>query len=113
MSAAPTTLLCISTAPDRATAERIARTLVDERLAACVNLLPGVTSVYRWQGKVETGEEVLMLAKTTAKGLEALTARIAALHPYDVPEVIALDITGGLLAYLEWIAAETAGGAGA
>jgi periplasmic divalent cation tolerance protein len=113
LSAAPAALLCISTAPDRATAERIARTLVDERLVACVNLLPGVTSVYRWQGEVETGEEVLMLAKTTGAGLAALTARIAALHPYDVPEVISLDITGGLPAYLEWIAAETAGGAGA
>lgn len=108
MPAAPA-LLCLSTAPDRPVADRIARTLVEERLAACVNLLPGITSVYRWQGAVETGEEVLMLAKTSAERLDALTARIAELHPYDVPEVVAVEIGGGLPAYLEWIASETGG----
>lgn len=102
-------LLCLVTAPDRPVAARIARTLVDERLAACVNILPGLTSVYRWQGAVETGEEVLLLAKTMPRQLDALTARVAELHPFDVPEVIALDIRGGLPAYLQWIAAETTG----
>src|SRR5690606_2888520 len=102
-------LLCLATAPDRPVAERIARALVDERLAACVNILPGITSVYRWEGAVETGDEVLLLAKTMPQQLEALTARVAELHPFEVPEVIALDIEGGLPAYLQWIAAETTG----
>lgn len=110
LPAAPA-LLCLSTAPDRAVADRIARALVEERLAACVNLLPGITSVYRWQGAVETGEEVLMLAKTTKEQLDALTARIAELHPYEVPEVVAVGIGGGLPAYLEWIASEASGSA--
>lgn len=109
LSAAPA-LLCLSTCPDRAVADRIARALVDERLAACVNLLPGIASVYRWEGAVETGEEVLMLIKTAPERLQALTARIQALHPYDVPEVVAVEISGGLPAYLEWIASETTGG---
>lgn len=104
-------LLCLITAPDREVADRIARALVDERLAACVNILPGITSVYRWEGAVETGEEVLLLAKTTGAALDAMTARVSALHPYDVPEVIALEIGGGLPSYLEWIAAETSGSA--
>ena len=102
-------LLCLATAPDRAVAERIARALVDERLAACVNILPGITSVYRWEGAVETGGEVLLLAKTMLQQLEALTARVIELHPFEVPEVIALDIDGGLPAYLQWIAAEATG----
>lgn len=108
LSAEPA-LLCLATAPDRTVAERIARALVEERLAACVNLLPGVTSVYRWQGAVETAGEVLLLAKTVPAQLEALTARVAELHPYEVPEVIALDVSGGLPAYLQWIASETGG----
>lgn len=107
MSAAPA-LICLSTCPDRDTAGRIARALVDERLAACVNLLPGITSVYRWEGAVETDEEVLLLAKTAPARVQALIARIVELHPYDVPEVVALEAAGGLPAYLEWIASETA-----
>lgn len=106
MTAAPA-LLCLSTCPDRDTARRIARALVHERLAACVNLLPGIESVYRWEGAVEAGEEVLLLAKTVPGRLEALTARIVELHPYDLPEVVALEAAGGLPGYLEWIAAET------
>lgn len=102
-------LLCLITAPDREVADRIARTLVDERLAACVNILPGITSVYRWEGAVETGEEVLLMAKTMRTRLDALTARVKQLHPYDAPEVIAVGIEGGLPVYLDWIAAETAG----
>ncbi|HRO27147.1 MAG TPA: divalent-cation tolerance protein CutA [Luteimonas sp.] len=102
---------CLCTCPDAATAQRIARTLVEERLAACVNLLPGVSSVYRWQGAVEQADEVLLLAKTARDRLDALTARVVALHPYELPEVVAVDITGGLPEYLAWIAGETRTGA--
>lgn len=108
LSAAPV-LLCLSNCPDRASATRIARDLVERRLAACVNLLPGVESVYRWQDTVETGSEVMLLIKTTPRHLEAVTARIVALHPYELPEVIALESAGGLAGYLEWIASETSG----
>lgn len=102
--------LCLTTCPDRETAERIARQLVDERLAACVSLLPGVHSVYRWEGRVESGDEVLLLVKTTRELAGALTGRIVALHPYALPEVLAIEADGGLPAYLDWIARETAPG---
>ena len=94
-------VLC--TCPDLATAETLAKTLVEERLAACVNLLPGVTSVYRWEGSVEAAAEVLLVVKTSRRVLAALESRVAALHPYEVPEVVALDITAGLPAYLQWV----------
>ncbi|MEZ0472961.1 divalent-cation tolerance protein CutA [Luteimonas salinilitoris] len=100
-------LICLCACPDRDVAARIAETLVGERLAACVNLLPGVTSVYRWQGTVERADEVLLLIKTAPARLQALTARIVALHPYELPEVIAVESAGGLPAYLDWIAQET------
>ena len=100
-------LLCLCTAPDLATARALADALVGERLAACVNLLPGLESVYRWQGQVERGEEVLLLIKTTRTCLPALQARIVALHPYELPEVLAVESAGGLPAYLDWIASET------
>ena len=106
-----TALICFCTCPDAEVAERIATTLVDERLAACVNLLPGITSVYRWQGTVERAGEVLILAKTTRESLAALAERIVALHPYELPEVVAVEAAGGLPAYLAWIAAETRPGA--
>lgn len=102
-----TVLLCLCTCPDADTAGRLAATLVDERLAACVNVLPGVASVYRWQGVVERAEETLLLAKTTHERLPALQARIAELHPYELPEVIAVEAAGGLPGYLDWVAAET------
>lgn len=106
-----TALLCLCTCPDAGTAERIATALVGERLAACVNVLPGMTSVYRWQGKVEQAGEWLLLAKTTRDRLDALSARVVALHPYELPEVLAVEATGGLPAYLDWIAANTRPGA--
>jgi len=106
-----TALLCLCTCPDAGTAERIATSLVGERLAACVNVLPGMTSVYRWQGKVEQAGEWLLLAKTTRDRLDALSARVVALHPYELPEVLAVEATGGLPAYLDWIAANTRPGA--
>ena len=101
-------LLAYSTCPDAASADSIARTLVEERLAACVNRIPGVQSTYRWQGQIEQSDEVLLLIKTTADRLEAMTERLRALHPYELPELVAVEIRSGLPAYLAWIAAETA-----
>ena len=96
--------LLMCTCPDASTATTIAQTLVNERLAACVNRLPGLVSTYRWEGAIEETQEHLLLIKTTAEAVEALSARLQALHPYQVPEIIALDIDRGLPAYLAWIA---------
>jgi periplasmic divalent cation tolerance protein len=98
--------VAFSTAPDADTAARIARALVDERLAACVNLVPGVRSIYRWQGALEDAAEVLLVIKTRAERLEALSARLRTLHPYELPELVALPAVGGLDAYLAWVAEE-------
>ena len=95
------------TAPDADTGARIARALLDERLAACINLVPGVRSLYRWQGSIEDDAEVLMVIKASAQRCEALAARVKDLHPYDLPEVIALPVEGGSLAYLDWVIAES------
>ncbi|MFT3897843.1 MAG: divalent-cation tolerance protein CutA [Thermomonas sp.] len=100
-------LLCFCTCPDPATAERIAETLVGERLAACVNILPGLRSVYRWQGTVERAEEALLLIKTRADRLQALQDRLVRLHPYELPELVAVEPDSGLPGYLRWIADET------
>jgi periplasmic divalent cation tolerance protein len=100
-------LACYCTCPDLATAERLAEALVGERLAACVNVLPGLRSVYRWQGTVERADEVLLLIKTTRGRLDALVARVQALHPYELPELLAVEVAGGLPAYLDWVATET------
>ena len=102
-----TVLLCLCTCPDAACADTIATALVEERLAACVNQLPGLQSVYRWEGKVERAEEVLLLIKTTRDRLPALTARVQALHPYELPELIAVEAAGGLAPYLAWVAEQT------
>jgi periplasmic divalent cation tolerance protein len=96
-------VLVFCTCPDEAVAERIATALVEERLAACVNRLPGLASTYHWQGKICNGREVLLLIKTTGERFDALRERILALHPYDVPEVIALAASAGSAAYLDWI----------
>jgi len=95
--------------PDTDTAARIARALVDERLAACVQALPGMTSTYRWHGEVRVDTEVLLLVKTVPARLDALKARIAALHPYEVPELLVLEATGGAPAYLAWLEQACAG----
>ena len=95
------------TAPDRDVAERLAHTLVSERLAACVNLVPGVQSVYRWEGVINQDEEVLLVAKTRSERSDALTARVRELHPYDLPETVVLTAVGGSAEYLDWIRAET------
>jgi len=96
------------TAPNRDQAATMARALVDERLAACVNIVDGVQSVYRWEGKVEESAEVLCLVKTRPELLDALTARVQALHPYDVPEILAFEVADGSPAYLAWLAESTA-----
>ena len=101
-----TALLCLTTCPDFDTAQRIANALVEERLAACVNFLPGMHSTYRWQGKVHHAGEVLLLIKTTRVRMPAVQERIVALHPYELPEVLTVE-AGGLPAYLQWIARET------
>lgn len=100
-------LLVIANCPDEACANRIALAVVEAGLAACVNLLPRVQSVYRWQGAIESASEVPLLIKTTAGRYTELEAAIRELHPYDVPEIIALPIAQGLPAYLDWLAAET------
>ena len=96
-------LTVFTTWPDLATARAAARTLVEERLAACGNIVPGVESVYRWEGKVETAAEVLVVFKTVSGSYPAFEARLRALHPYEVPEVLALPIADGLPAYLRWV----------
>ena len=100
-------LICLSACPDATTAERIATALVEERLAACVNILPGLRSVYRWQDQIEAADEVLLLIKTSAETYPALQARLAALHPYELPELLAVEAATGLPAYLEWVAEQT------
>lgn len=95
------------TAPAEEVAEAIARALVDERLAACVNVVPGVRSVYRWEGSVEAAGEVLLVAKTRADRTTALAARVRELHPYELPEVLELPVVGGAAAYLDWVAKES------
>ena len=101
------TLTVITNCPDEETANAIALAVVEEKLAACVNILPRVQSIYRWQGSVESAAEIPLLIKTTADNYPALEARITTLHPYDVPEIIALPIARGLPAYLNWVATET------
>lgn len=93
--------------PDAASAGEIAQRLVEERLAACVSEVPGIRSTWRWQGRIEQGAEHLLLIKTTGDRLEALTRRVAELHPYELPEVLAVAATGGLAPYLAWVAEQT------
>ena len=95
-------VLC--TFPDADQAAAVARALVDARLAACVNLIPQVRSIYRWEGKVSDDAEVLAVIKTTAHRLAALRERVLALHPYECPEVIALPVDAGSARYLSWVA---------
>jgi periplasmic divalent cation tolerance protein len=102
------TLLVLTNLPDQAAARSLAERLVEARLAACVNILAPCRSVYRWQGKVETADEVPLLIKTSAERFAELTAAIRASHPYDLPEVIALEIATGLPEYLAWVTGETA-----
>ncbi|MBM6403337.1 divalent-cation tolerance protein CutA [Phycicoccus sp. CSK15P-2] len=91
------------TTPDRASALRLARLLVDERLAACVQVIPGVTSVYRWEDEVEQDDEYLILAKSTSQLFEPIRRRIVTEHPYDTPEVLAVAVTAGDVGYTRWL----------
>ncbi len=99
--------LVLTTVPDEELGRRLARTLVEERLAACVNVSPAVTSFYRWSGKIVEDREFILLIKTKASALEPLEARLKELHPYEVPEFISLPVVSGSPAYLGWLDAET------
>lgn len=102
-----TVLMAITNAPDAETAQRIARTLVEERLAACVNVLAPCQSVYRWQGAVEEAQEIPLLIKTAQDRFAALQRRLTELHPYEVPELLSWRPTGGLPAYASWVIQQT------
>ncbi|MFT3752558.1 MAG: divalent-cation tolerance protein CutA [Paludibacter sp.] len=101
-------LLALTTCPDADTAERIAEALVADGLAACVNQLPGVRSIYMWQGRIQRDQEVLLLIKTTQNQLATLAERLKRLHPYELPELIAVPVTGGSAPYLDWLRQNTA-----
>jgi periplasmic divalent cation tolerance protein len=100
-------IVIYSTAPDAEKAAEIAKTLVEEHLAACVNIVPGLRSIYRWEGKIADDAEVLCIIKTARDRFDQVAARIKALHPYSVPEVIALPIAKGFEPYLEWVRKST------
>jgi periplasmic divalent cation tolerance protein len=102
-------VLALSTAPDAEQAGRIARALVDERLIACANLVPGLTSIYRWQGQVQSEPEVLLLMKTRRSLVPRLKERLPQLHPYEVPELVVTEVTDGLAPYCDWVRGETEG----
>lgn len=93
----------LSTCPDEATARRIAEVLVSERLATCVNRVPGMVSTYFWDGRLQDDAEILLIIKTTAARLAELEARLKVLHPYELPELIVLPVTGGNERYLQWV----------
>lgn len=99
--------IVLTMAPDPELAAIIARQLIDDRLAACVNVIPGARSFYRWQGTVQDDAEVLLIIKTTAAACPELAARINEVHPYDLPEVLVLASDGGSERYLNWVAMET------
>jgi periplasmic divalent cation tolerance protein len=103
----PDVLIVLTNCPDSDVADRIARALVEQRLAACVNQLPSVRSIYRWQGVVEEANEVPLLIKTTAARYAEVEVAIRALHPYEVPEIVAWPVTAGFASYLDWVAEET------
>jgi periplasmic divalent cation tolerance protein len=100
-------LLVLTNLPDLASAEKLARALIETRAAACVNVLAGCRSIYRWQDAVEVADEIPLLIKTSAANYPEIEAVVRAQHPYAVPELIAIPITHGLPAYLDWVAKET------
>jgi periplasmic divalent cation tolerance protein len=100
-------LIVFTTCGAREDAEKIAKAVVMEKLAACVNVLPGVRSCYEWEGKMEWSEELLLMMKTTRDRYEELEARIRELHAYEVPEILAVPVAAGLEKYLEWVDSNT------
>jgi periplasmic divalent cation tolerance protein len=96
----------LMTAPDGETGERLGRTLVEERLATCVNVLPGLASIYWWEGRIERASEVLLILKTVEARVSALRERAVELHPYEVPEVLVLEVGSGHVPYLDWVRRE-------
>lgn len=100
-------LVVLCTAPDRPTARSLAEMLVNERLAACVNIVPELLSVYRWEGRAETDSELLLIIKTRRGRYAALEEHLRQQHPYELPEIIAVPITAGLAGYLNWIDSST------
>ena len=100
-----------TTYPSLVEAERIGKAVLERRLAACVNILPGMISHYWWQGAIERGEEVVMIIKTRASLAERVRAAVKAMHPYDTPAILVLPIEGGEAGYLDWMMAETEAGA--
>ena len=103
-------IVVLMTAGSQEEASRIADALVSEMLAACVNVVPGITSVYRWQGEVQHDSEWLLIAKSRRDVLDALVQRVQTLHSYELPEIIALPLVGGSEGYLSWLDAEVHGG---
>lgn len=101
-------IVVLSTCSSAEEAHRIARELVDKRLAACVNIICGVQSVYRWEGKIEDSDEILLLIKTSRGLFDSVRAQIQKMHSYELPEVIALQVVDGSEPYLEWLNRELA-----
>ena len=96
-------LLALSTFPDRESAQRISNQLVEEKFAACANILPGIESIYRWKGKLENGNETLVFFKVSEDRQSAFQEKLRALHPYEVPEIIYVPISSGLPEYVRWV----------
>jgi len=96
-------IVALSTCPDEASAKALAEALVNERLATCVNRLAGVTSTYFWDGRLQADAEILLIIKTTAARQAELAVRLKALHPYELPELVVLPVTGGNEPYLQWV----------
>jgi periplasmic divalent cation tolerance protein len=95
--------LVLCTCPDQTTARKLADKLVEKQLAACVNIISGLESIYRWQGNIEHDQELLLLIKTRQQAVEQVSREIQTLHPYELPEIIAVPIVAGLNSYLQWI----------
>ncbi|MDX2288581.1 MAG: divalent-cation tolerance protein CutA [Hyphomicrobiaceae bacterium] len=107
MSETDTPVIVYVTCPDLATAELLGRELVEMRLAACANILPGMTSIYRWQGTIEQSTEAVLLLKTRSTLAEGVIEAVVARHPYETPAVLRIDVTGGAAGYLAWLDGET------
>ncbi len=108
MTQAPEALLIYTTLPDEDAARRIGEALVRQRLAACVNILPAMHSIYEWQGNLEHDKEVVLIAKTTPQRADALAERLGALHPYEVPAILRLPVAAVNAAYLDWLRQQVA-----